>query len=106
MDPTGAKKPSWLVTAMQQPDPENVWGIVADSHVERLRNATIARSIVEDCRKVACFGGVVIAAVDFSLAAEVQRKFREHVRGPMMVPSVLIFPLNVWSQPLQVRSRP
>ena len=106
MDPTGAKKPSWLVTAMQQPDPENVWGIVADSHVERLRNATIARSIVEDRRKVACFGGVVIAAVDFSLADEVQRKFREHVRGPMMVPSVLIFPLNVWSQLLQVRSRP
>ena len=84
VDPVGAKKPPWLVTAMQQPNPEKVWGIVADSEVERPRNATIARSVVEDHRKVACFGGLVIKTVDFNLADAVKRKFRENVRGPMM----------------------
>ena len=52
VDPVGAKKPPWLVTATQQPDPEKVGGIVADCEVERLRNATIARSVVEDHRSV------------------------------------------------------
>ena len=84
MDPTGVKQPPWLATALRQPGPDQARDIVADSEVERLRLSTIARSLIEDHRKVAFFGGVVIKAVDHGLSNEVKPKFRANVRGPMI----------------------
>ena len=84
MDPMGVKQPPWLATALRQPGPDQAWDIVADSKVERLRNSTIARSVIEDHRKVAFFGGVVIKAVDHGLSSEVKQKFPANVRGPMI----------------------
>ena len=74
----------WLVTALKQSGPDQVWDIIADSEVERLRNSTIVRSVIEDHRKVAFFGGVVIKAVDHGLSGEVKQKFRANDRGPVM----------------------
>ena len=82
--PREPKRPAWLIAELRQAAADQLWDIVPDSEVERLRNTTIARSVVEDHRKVAFFGGVVIEAVDCGLSDEVKQRFRANVRGPMM----------------------
>ena len=83
-DPTGAQRPQWLTTELQKASADQAWDMVADSEVARFRNSTIARSVIEDHRKVSFFGGVVIKAVDHGLPAAVKQKFPDNVRGPMM----------------------
>ena len=61
MDPTGVKQPPWLATALRQPGSDQARDIVADSEVERLRNSTIARSVIADHR----IRGPMLGAIRF-----------------------------------------
>ena len=84
MDPSGTKPPDWLKEQLRKSPDEQLWDTVAESEVAHLRNCTVARNVVEDHRKVAFFGGIVIKAVDCTLSDDVKQRFRSNVRGPMM----------------------
>ena len=102
IDPTGLKLPDWLKVELRKPAAEQLWDMVPDSEVERLRNSTIARSVIEDHHKVAFFGGVVIKAADCTLPDDVKQRFRANVRGPMM--GAIRFDISIYSA-LSLQSR-
>ena len=64
MDPVCARVPDWLKEHLRKSPDEQLWAMVPDSEVAHLRNCSIARNVVEDHRKVAFFGGIVIKAID------------------------------------------